>query len=40
MRLLCEALIRCGILGAILVFWYKGSAPAAVPVAAKQVRKP
>ncbi len=39
MRVLCEVLIRCGILGVIIVFWHRRSRVADVPVIAKQVRK-
>lgn len=39
MRVFCEVLIRCGILGVIIVFRHRRLRTADVPIIAKQVRK-
>lgn len=39
MRGFCDVLLRCGILGVIVVLWHKRSRSADVPMMAKQVRK-
>lgn len=39
MRVLCDVLLRCGILGVIVVLWHRRSQSVDVPIRAKQVRK-